>query len=619
MSGIVGIINLDGAPVHSALLLNLLETIEYRGPDKHNIWIDRNVGFGHTLLCTTYEAQNEQQPYSTDGEVWIIADARIDGRAELIEQLRGKGFGISASITDAELVLYAYQAWDEQCVKHIIGDFAFAIWDGRQRKFFCARDHLGVKPFYYAQVGNTFIFSNTLNCVREHPLVSDKLNDAAIGDFLLFGYNQEISTTSFLDIKRLEPAHSLTISKGYIAIEKYWQFPLDSCLRYKNASDYVDHFRELLFKAVDDRVRADKVSVFMSGGLDSTSVTSIATQLRGRSKNTEVQVYTSAYEYLSYDPEPEYAKAAAEYLNIPIHVHKIDDYRLFERISDPVLQSPEPYEQPLGAMHFDQVQNAARHSRVILTGQGADPILSPPELHYSLLMRRLQVRKIISSIYNYYKAYNELPQFYIVNRLKLLLSRKRAYNNYDSFKWVNQNFLSEARRIAQERLLHVNEVAHSARPEAIEQLDLAWWTCIFEQFDGGWIRCPVEFRHPFFDIRLLEFMLAIPPTPWCLNKNILRSAMCGLLPEAVRIRPKSYISDDPVSLRLHRGDTEWLRDLELTAESKKYLKDNTMFCEDQFSDAALYPGVTDFRPFYLAIWLQQLKQTRLKEGWSWKS
>lgn len=147
MSGIVGIVNLDGALVDRDLLWRMTEHMSYRGPDDQEIWIDRHVGFGHTLLRTTFESETEKQPFSLDGKVWLTADARIDARADLIHELESKGGSDFKSANDAELILHAYHAWGEDCVKHLIGDFAFAIWDGRERRLFCARDQLGVKPF----------------------------------------------------------------------------------------------------------------------------------------------------------------------------------------------------------------------------------------------------------------------------------------------------------------------------------------------------------------------------------------------------------------------------------------------------------------------------------------
>ena len=112
-----------------------------------------------------------------------------------------------------------------------------------ERRLFCARDHLGVKPFFYARLGQTIVFSNTLDCVRLHPGVSSELNDLAIADFLLFGANQEFDTTSFHDIQRLPPAHCLTGSREAITCRRYWTLPIDEPIVFRRAEDYTDGSR----------------------------------------------------------------------------------------------------------------------------------------------------------------------------------------------------------------------------------------------------------------------------------------------------------------------------------------------------------------------------------------
>ena len=191
MSGIVGIVNFDGAPVDRALLRRMTDSMAFRGPDEQRIWADGNVGFGHTLLRTTFESEHEHQPLTLDGRVWIVADARVDAQADLIAKLNARGEHVKRGVPDVELLLRAYRVWGEDCIEHLLGDFVFAVWDRPRQSLFCARDHMGVKPLYYVSIGQTLVFSNTLDCVRLHPKVSDKLNELAIADFLLFGLNLE--------------------------------------------------------------------------------------------------------------------------------------------------------------------------------------------------------------------------------------------------------------------------------------------------------------------------------------------------------------------------------------------------------------------------------------------
>src|SRR6267143_775625 len=320
MSGIVGIVNLDGSPIDREVLGRMTDFMSFRGPDAQEIWIEGNVGFGHTMLRTTFEAETEKQPLTLDGKVWLTSYARIDGRTELTAELEGKlrrkimmplrsdeqgsfnGQGAESRIpNDAELILLAYEAWGEDCVKYLIGDFAFAIWDSCERRLLCARDHIGVKPFYYAHLGSTFIFSNTLNCVRQHPKVSSELNEVAVGDYLLCGNNCEPTTTIFADIVRLPGAHSLNVSTAARSARCYWSLPADFHLSYKDSKDYPEQFRALLSRSVRDRLRTNHVAAEISGGLDSTAVVATAKQLLTGYPSDSITTFCLSYEHLIPD------------------------------------------------------------------------------------------------------------------------------------------------------------------------------------------------------------------------------------------------------------------------------------------------------------------------------
>ena len=173
MSGIVGIFQQDGAPIEPALLQSLVDFLAYRGPDAQDSWMETSICLGHTLLRTTKESLAERQPAGLEGRYWITADARLDGRTDLLAALDLAESGIGHSVPDSELILRVYAKWGAACVEHLRGDFSFAIWDATTKQLFCARDQFGIKPFYYTIVGSVFIFSNTLDCIRKHPAVSE--------------------------------------------------------------------------------------------------------------------------------------------------------------------------------------------------------------------------------------------------------------------------------------------------------------------------------------------------------------------------------------------------------------------------------------------------------------
>src|SRR5262245_18166124 len=251
-------------------------------------------------------------------DLTIQANARLDARDELIAKLEFNG-------SDAELILRAYEKWGDTCVKHLIGDFAFAIWDGSKQRYFCARDHFGVKPFYFTHIDDDSAFSSSLNELRLNPRVSNTLNEIAVGDYLLFGVNQDLSTTIFKDIQRLNPGHTLTVANGSVTVKPYWTPEPSSEVRFRDPESYVERFSELLSLAVKDRVTTDRVAISMRCGLDSTSMAAL-----GRDQNKDVHGFAVVYDSLIPDEERHYSTLAAEHIGIPVTHLSADRYSLFD-------------------------------------------------------------------------------------------------------------------------------------------------------------------------------------------------------------------------------------------------------------------------------------------------
>ncbi len=367
MSGIVGILNGDGELIDRALLQQMTDLMAFRGPDAIDIWSAGHVGFGHALLRTTWESEKERQPHSLDGEVWIVADVRLDRRDELIDRLRAGDRTPSSDAPDVDLILYAYRTWGEACLEHLSGDFAFAIWDSRQQRLFCARDQFGVVPFYYTEIGKSLIFSNTPDCLRLHPQVSDRLNERAIGDFLLFNMNMDVATTTFADIQKLPPAHTLIWSEGQVRVRRYWQLPeAVEYLRYKRPEEYVERFQELFERAVGDRLRTESAGTHLSGGMDSTSIAATAYKLMAASgKIVDFRAYTSVYKQVIVEEEGDYATQVAEAAGFPIECLVVEEYWQQPPIEQPEFISPEPLLIPNQSVEMETNRRVAGHSRVL--------------------------------------------------------------------------------------------------------------------------------------------------------------------------------------------------------------------------------------------------------------
>jgi asparagine synthase (glutamine-hydrolysing) len=605
MSGIVGILNLDGSPVDRSLLSRLTDYLSFRGPEAQETWSQGAVGLGHTLLQTVDDTRLDCQPLSLDSQVWITADARIDGRPELRRELSRRGCRDLEEATDAELILHSYLVWGDECVKHLIGDFAFAVWDGHRRQLFCARDHFGIKPFYYAQVGNCLIFSNTLNCVRMHPQVSDRLNELAIGDFLLFDYNMDQFTTTFADIMCLAPAHYLTWRQGNLRLLRYWSLPLvDRPLKYARPQDYVEHFKALLTQAVSDRLRTRREGVSLSGGLDSATVAALAKNLLSQQTAPfDLHGYTMVYDRLIPDKERYYAGLVAKALNIPIHHLPGDDYRLYERFEQKDFLPPQPENFPLLAYWVDFCHAAARGCRVMLTGEGGDVIMIPSLSYLHKKVKEFRLVSLAIELGRCLYHYRRMPLLGVRTRLRRWLFLHVDKPLYPS--WLNPAF--EARtglRARWERLTRELEPPHLLREEIYQKLKSPFWQHYFENLhDRGARRLPLEFRHPYFDVRLISFALGLPPLPWCVDKILLRETGQNLLPEPICRRPKTLLAGDPCLRLIRQPEARWVDKFISVPGLEDYINRRAIpILTNGIDSANLW---VDLRPLSLNYWLGQ--------------
>jgi asparagine synthase (glutamine-hydrolysing) len=606
VSGIVGIVNLDGAPVDRDLLSAMTRYMDFRGPDGEKTWCERSTGFGHTLLRIGPEATCEEQPASLDGKYWIVADARIDGRAELIEKLRFKGGAVSLADADHQLILYAYQVWGPACVEHLLGDFAFAIWDAETRRLFCARDHFGLKPFFYARVRNSFLFSNTLDCLRMHPEVSDKLNDAAVGDFLLFDFNQDLGTTTFRDILRLPPAHVLECDAEKLSVRRYWTLPESEPAYFKRSQECLDQFRELLDAAVDDRMRSNTACIALSGGLDSPTVAASARRiLDRRAAPVDLWSYTLVYKTLVPHEEGRLSGLVAKALRIDAKQLIADHGKLFGDFDEPDYRTPEPLHSPMGFSGVNPLPSIAVRGRMLMTGLGADPLLASLRSQYvRRMIKTKQFGRLAKDVAGYFSAEGRFSRLYLRGHSHRLFDPGAEIEQYPP--WLNPEF--EKRLNLRERWNQVcpaPKAGHSVRPEAHSAMMLPQWAGSFEVGDPGTTRFPVEWRQPFLDLRLVKFLLALPALPWCVDKQILREAGRGVLPDAVRLRRKSPLSADPIIEALRRPETAWVDHIDPEPRLDPYVVQNKVPRLCGTEDTVI--SWVHLRPLSLSFWLQRLK------------
>lgn len=282
MSGITGIFYRDGQPLDRDVLVCMTDTMQRRGPDRQQVWIEGPVGFGHAALFSTVEAERENQPTTLDNSVWITGDARIDEWDELRRKLEAKGETHSEAVTDIELILRAYRVWGTACVDHLLGDFRLCdLGWARTAAFLCARSQRH-QTIYYHLSDRLFAFGSEVRLLLAMPDVPQRLNEARIADAIvdeLEGIDQ--ISTFYLDIQRLPRAHIMIIDREGMRQQRYWALDLNKEIRLKSDSEYSEAFLDIFQKAVICRLRApDRVGSMLSGGLDSSSVVAVARQWR---------------------------------------------------------------------------------------------------------------------------------------------------------------------------------------------------------------------------------------------------------------------------------------------------------------------------------------------------
>jgi asparagine synthase (glutamine-hydrolysing) len=613
MSGFVGLLNLDGAPADHALLDCLTRYLAFRGPDAQEAWTDGPVGFGHTLLQIT-SGPPERQPAQLDGRLWVVADARIDARAELVDKLKSKSrlaHSISLCTPDAELILHAYATWGPACVEHLLGDFSFAIWNAQEKRLFCGRDHFGFRLFYYARLGNSLVFSNTLDCLRLHPGISDRLNEVAIADFLLFEYDQDLDTSVFADVLRLPPAHVLQASQGTVTISQYWTLPEVAPLRYEKPQDYVDAFREVFDSAVSDRLRGCSAGLHLSGGLDSPTVAISARRVADRRCGTvDLRAFTLFHEKLIPHEEKHYAGLVAQSLRLPVQYLNADDCHLYDLFDDPEFRTPEPMHCAMGCRNVDPVKEIATFSRTALAGFGGDPALaSLLSEHFKRLYKSGKFGQMFSDAFGYLTAEGRSSRLYLNTRFRRWFGPK---GSLEFPGWMNPEFVKRLGLIDRwEVAMKWSSPNKSARPEGYDALyPPYYWTSLIEKEDMSFSGFRVEVGYPFFDLRALKLLLALPALPWASDKEILRRAAHGILPDAVRLRKKSPLIQDPIQALLHRPESTWIDRFQPAPELEEYVVRGRIPALFETKDSS--GAFNHLRPLSLNFWLQRRSRLRYK-------
>lgn len=545
MSGIFGAYERNGHPADRQLWHRLGNLTAHRGPDGTKIWSHGPILLGHNALHTTVESLQEELPRScTISGLAITADARIDNRDELSNALGLERYRIQS---DSSIILAAYERWGKACLSRLLGDFSFVIWDSGRNQMFCARDHLGVKPFHYFLSDRQFAFSSEVRTLVIHPAVSSAPNEGMIGEYLAAKFISKTETL-FRDILRLAPAHSMTITPETVLIQQYWKPDFHHRLRYRNENNYIDHFHEIFSEAVTCRLRSHlPVSFELSGGLDSSSIIGMAYSVASAEQRGRFLVHSLIYPGLACD-ERKYIESVEKHLGI--QVRYIDASHL--SIPDWQQQIRETFtlpDAPNLSNSIPLLENVRQNnSRVLLSGIGGDEWFTGSKHIYLDLLLDKDIAGMMRNFAwffreNSQKACKELaasllwPFLPCSVRTMIMRWRKRP-SLYPP--WISRAFIEKANLV--ERLFAgISEpyVANLAKADCFSLFHTGYESMVLENNSEQKARYQIEMRHPFLDRRLVDFALSLPNSLHLLNgdsKHLLRLTGKDYLPALVRKR-----------------------------------------------------------------------------------
>ncbi len=531
MSALGGIVS-NKHMIDTSRLKYMSDTIINRGGDVEDQWIGKGVGLFNKLLWTTPESKIETLPlHNSTHNCTLTADARIDNRFELIEML-GLQQKDPTKLTDSELIMQSYLMWDEACVEHLIGDFSFAIWDDREQKLFCARDHLGIKPFYYHSDENSFIFASQIDAVHIGSNLKKEINTDMLKQFYEFTM-LSCGNSMFKNIKRLQAGHTLVFQNDTLHTHQYW-FPEKIKLNKKLTLDEaITGFTALLNRAISDRMRsAYPIGCEVSGGLDSSSVLTLATEIKTKQN---FYAFANVYGDLPCD-ESSYIQDVVNKLDIPLILTQANEMDFNHYNLDMAYSIGKDWPTKGAVLDaFGEFEAAQKRGvRVVLTGQGGDAVA---EGQYDMLSDYF-IGGHLDRLYQFHKRHGLYWRF--IKHFMILPFLSQKVKNF--IYWIRGKEPKKGESVyincLSEGKIHYHSFVQKKELEILLCPSTQFWfeSNPYVQF-GEYHK--IEYRHPFFDKRLVEFMLALPP--WYkydgkTTKIIIREAMKEKLPYTVLSR-----------------------------------------------------------------------------------
>lgn len=482
-------------------------------------------------------------------------------------------------------------------VERLAGEFAYVVWDRRERSLFCARDRFGVRSLCYARLGESWIVSNDLGVLASIGELTGELDEESIADFLLCGVKQDVTRTFFTLIRRVAPAHAITIAAGGVKASPYWSLPIGDAPMAIGEREAVGQFRDLFTEAVRRRAHAGRIVISMSGGIDSTSIAAVLAHLKKRGEiDAQLTALTGAAED---DPEPAVAAVVAGALAIPHVLFRSDAHPPFD------CRGVEPPGHPFRASALAFAAVAAEHGTLLMKGDGGDDVLYTSHGHFSGLLRRLQWVRAVREAAAYAISRRRRPPLNLRAPLLRALGRPPWEPQYP--RWIRPDFERAAATRERWRAIIGPPAVHPWRPEAHRRVTSPFWPAMFQGLDPAEMRQALHVTAPFFDVALVEFLFSLPPMPHFADKDILREAMRGLLPEAVRRRVKTPLRRDPVD-DIPRGAERRRQILAAVPEIDRWVDRSILLQEIEREDIRGFSRAQQDFAVLLAGWLAARKE-----------
>lgn len=582
MCGIIGTLNLTRqAPIEDRSLYRMLQMIRHRGPDQAGLYYDETAGLGSARL-SIIDLDTGQQPIGNeDGSQWIVFNGEIYNYVELRPDLEARGHRFSTH-TDTEVILHLYEEYGPECLRLLNGQFVFAIWDARQQRLFLARDRVGVRPLFYTVADGALIFASEIKAILADARVHAELDPVAL-DQIFTCWSTLSPRTVFKDIVDVPPGHYLVAQNGTLTLTRYWQlsFPPQAessggaVPAFKADRDYVAALRELLIDAVRIRLRADvKVGAYLSGGLDSSTVSAIMRSIIGDHLNT----FSISFSDPDFD-ESAHQQRMTQVLGTDHHntyVTQADIGRAFPEViwhtETPILRT-----SPVPMFLLSRLVRDAQ-MKVVLTGEGADEFLGGYDIFKEAKIRRFWARNPESTIRPllFQRIYADIADLSGVGAGYLTAFFGQGLTEVDHpayshmLRWHNtsrtKRFFTDDLRQAIREADGPGEVDGLVESIAFPPDFMRWdplhraqyleSTIFLSQYllssqgDRMGMAHSVEGRFPFLDHRIIEFAAHLPPDLKLRGLNekyILKQVAAQWLPPSIGQRRKK-----PFRAPIHR-------------------------------------------------------------------